>query len=320
MNCWSGRWARVAVSAAVLGLLALAPRPVAACMVDNIPSITASGRTAVFSAAPSGPVNPAQYAPFMIPGLFGTGWTVHFGERTQLLKLPARLLHAPWRWEFGDGTTGHGHALTHVYRTPGDYVVTVAAKVAHQPAPAPFDRVLVHVLAPNRILAITGSYLRTVALPLLQREADRGSLTSLSQSLAALENSPWPSIRDYWLHTRGSLPPAYAHVADLLRQLGAAVAAHNQQQTTATAEALLAAWPGANARQTVRSPQMSTVSPRHTSLPWLPIGGGAAGLLLALLIAPVLHGCRKQERLRVSAARHEPSCKTKRGQGKEDVG
>ena len=97
MHWWSGRWARAAVGGAVLGLVALAPRPVAACMLDNTPSITASGRTAVFTAAPSGPVNPAQYAPFMIPGLFGTGWTIRFGERAQLLKLPARLLHAPWR-------------------------------------------------------------------------------------------------------------------------------------------------------------------------------------------------------------------------------
>ena len=304
MQCWSGRGPRAAVGVAVLGLLALAPRPVAACMVDNIPSITASGRTAVFSAGPSGPVNPAHYATFMIPGLFGTGWTVHFGERTQLLRLPARLLHAPWRWEFGDGTISHGHALTHVYRTPGDYVVTVAAEVARQPAPVPFDRVLVHVLAPNRILAITGSYLRTITLPLLKREADRGSFASVSQSLAALENSPWPSIRDYWLHTRGSLPPAYAHVADLLRQLRAAVAAHNQQQAAATADALLAAWPGvhANAQLTVRSPHLSTVNPRHTGLPWLPIGAGAAGLLLAVLIATVLHGWRKQEQPRVSTS------------------
>jgi hypothetical protein len=276
-------------------------------MVDNIPSITASGRTAVFSAAPSLPVNPAHYAPFMIPGLFGTGWTIHLAERTQLLKLPARLLHAPWRWEFGDGTTGHGHALTHVYRTPGDYVVTVAAEVAHQPAPVPFDRVLVHILPPKRILAMTGSYLRAVSLPLLQREAHRGSLTSVSQSLAALENSPWPSIRDYWLHTRGSLPPAYAHVADLLRQLDAAVVARNQQQAATTADALLAVWPGvnANARQTVGSPRVNMAHPRPTGLPWLPIGAGAAGLLLALLIATARHGWRKQERLHVSPARHE---------------
>jgi hypothetical protein len=231
----------------------------------------------------------------MIPGLFGTGWTIHFAERTQLLKLPARLLHAPWRWEFGDGTTGHGHALTHVYRTPGDYVVTVDAEVAHQPAPVPFDRVLVHILPPKRILAMTGSYLRAVSLPLLQREAHRGSLTSVSQSLAALENSPWPSIRDYWLHTRGSLPPAYAHVAALLRQLDAAVVAHNQQQAATTTDALMAAWPGSTRQQTARSPQMDPV-PQHMGMPWLPIGGGAAGLLLALVVATGLHVWRKQER------------------------
>jgi hypothetical protein len=295
MQRWSGRWARAAVGVAVLGLVALAPRPVAACLVDNIPSITASGRTAVFSAAPSGPVNPAHYAPFMIPGLFGTGWTIHFAERTQLLKLPAHLLHAPWRWEFGDGTTGHGHVLTHVYHTPGDYVVTVVAEVARQPAPVPFDRVLVHILPPKRILAMTGSYLRTVSLPLLQREAHHGSLTSVGQSLAALENSPWPSIRDYWLHTRGSLPPAYAHVADLLRQLDAAVVAQNQQQAATTADALMAAWPGATRQRTARSPQMDPV-PQHMGMPWLPIGGGAAGLLLALVVATGLHVWRKQER------------------------
>jgi PKD domain len=85
----------------------------------------------------------------MIPGLFGTGWTIHFGERTQLLKLPARLLYAPWRWAFGDGTTGHGHAVPHAYRAPGDYVVTVAEEVAHQPVHVPFDRVLVHILHPS---------------------------------------------------------------------------------------------------------------------------------------------------------------------------
>jgi hypothetical protein len=302
MKRWSGRWVRAAMGVAMLGLVALAPRPVAACMVDNIPSITAAGRTAVFSATPSGPVNPAHYAPFMIPGLFGTGWTIPFAERTQLLKLPARLLHAPWRWEFGDGTTGHGHAVTHVYRTPGDYVVTVDAEVAHQPAPVPFDRVLVHALPPNRILTITDSYLRTVALPLLRREADRGSLASVSQSLAALENSPWPSIRDYWLHTRGSLPPAYAHVADLLRQLSAAAAAQNRQQATATADALLAAWPGVNVRQNVKSPQMGTANPQHMGFPWLPLGGAAAGLLLALVVATGSHGWRKQERPPASSA------------------
>jgi hypothetical protein len=181
-------------------------------------------------------------------------------------------------------------------------VVTVAAEVTYQPAPVPFDRVLVHVLAPNRILTITESYLRTVALPLLQREADRGSLTAVSESLATIENGPWPSIRDYWLHTRGSLPAAYARVADLLRQLGTAVAAQNQQQTTATTDALLDAWPGVNMRQTVRSPQPSTIKPQHTGLPWLPIGGGAA----ALLIVTLLHGWRKQEHRHVSAARHEP--------------
>jgi hypothetical protein len=270
-------------------------------MVDNIPSITAAGRTAVFSAAPSGPVNPAHYAPFMIPGLFGTGWTIHFGERTQLLKLPADLLQAPWRWAFGDGTISHGHAVTHVYHTPGDYVVTVAAEVAHQPAPIPFDRVLVHILPPKRILAMTGSYLRTVSLPLLQREAHRGSLTSVSQSLAAVENSPWPSIRDYWLHTRGSLPPAYAHVADLLRLLDAAVVAHNQQQAATTADALMAAWPGATRQQTARSPQMGPV-PQRMGMPWLPIGGGAASLLLALVVTAGLHVWRKQERPPASGA------------------
>jgi hypothetical protein len=301
MNCRSGRWVRAAVGGAVLGLVALAPRPVAACMVDNIPSITAAGRTAVFSAAPSGPVNPAHYAPFMIPGLFGTGWTIHFGERAQLLKLPGRLLHAPWRWAFGDGTTSHGHAVTHVYRAPGDYVVTVAAEAAHQPTPVPFDRVLVHILPPKRILAMTGSYLRTVSLPLLQRQAHRGFLTPVSQSLAALENSPWPSIRDYWLHTRGSLPPAYAHVADLLRQLDAAVVAQNQQQAATTADALIAAWPGATRQQPVRSPQMGPV-PQHMGLPWLPIGGGAAGLLLALVVTAGVQVWRKQERPPASGA------------------
>jgi hypothetical protein len=31
-------------------------------------------------------------------------------------------------------------------------------------------------------------------------------------------------------------------------------------------------------------------------MPWLPVGGGAAGLLLALVVATGLHVWRKQER------------------------
>ena len=90
-------------------------------------------------------------------------------------------------------------------------------------------------------------------------------------------------------------------MADLLRQIRAAVAARNQQQVTATADALVAAWPDASRQQTARSPQMGPV-PQHMGMPWLPIGGGAAGLLLALVVTTGLHVWRKQERPPASGA------------------
>jgi hypothetical protein len=286
--CSPGRRATMAVGAVALALLALVPGLVAACTIDSVPSAIASGRTAVlFTIAPAS-VDPAHYAPFIFPGSFGAGWSIHFGELPGGLTLTVSQSRAPWRWTFGDGATGWGHSVTHAYRRPGLYVLTVSAFVPHEP-PFPFDRILVRVLAPSRILAAEGANLLNGSrfapgaslfgglLP-LRREVDAGVLGVASQTLGQIESGAWASIRDYWLHTRGALPPAYVRVDDLLRQEGAALDANNQRQAAAIAAQLPAAW--------------AHVAPPRAQVAWLPLGGGAAGLLLALLAAGERWGWR----------------------------
>ena len=282
------------MGALILGLLALVPYPVTACTIDSVPSATASGRTAILYDIAPDSVDPAYYAPFIFPGSFGAGRSIRFGEFSQGLSLTARRRHAPWRWNFGDGTTSWGHSVPHAYRTPGLYVLTVSAYVPRTAAPFPFDRVLVRVLAPNQILAtegpnlLNGSHFDPDAsllgglLP-LQREADKGLLDLASQ----IESGAWASIRDYWRHTRGGLPAAYARVDALLRQEGAALDAHNQHQAAAIADGLPAAW--------------DHVNPQRAGIAWLALVGGVAGVLLALIVANELRRWRalaRRERLR----------------------
>lgn len=235
------------------GVLALAAGSAAACTIDNMPSATAEGRTAVrYDIVPSA-VDPARYAPFILPGSFGAGWVLHVGERQQGLSLTPRQLRAPWVWSFGDGVTARGHSVSHIFRTPGLYVLTAAAQIAPHAAPFLFDRVLISVLAPNRILAAEGKNLLKgsrfdASAPIfggllpLRREVDRGYLTLAAQTLAQIESGAWASIGDYWRHERGQLPAAYARVADLLRQEGTALERNNQRQAAAVADALPRLW------------------------------------------------------------------------------
>lgn len=226
---------------------------VSACMIDSVPSATASGRVAILYGVAPGSIDPAHYAAFIIPGSFGAGWPLRFGERRQGLALTPSQSRAPWSWDFGDGATGRGHAVTHAYHAPGIYVLTVFADLPHAPAPFPFDRLLVRVLAPNRILPAEGANLLngsrfgrgaalTGGLLPLRREAKKGLLTSAGQILGAIESGAWASIKDYWLHTRGHLPPLYARVDALLRREDAALKTHNRRQAAAIAAALPAAW------------------------------------------------------------------------------
>lgn len=237
----------------VLSLLAALPRSAGACMVDAVPSATALSRTAILYDVVSNSIDPAHYAPFVFPDLYGVGWPIRFGELAWGLTLPTGELHAPWQWRFGDGAVAWGHSVTHIYRRSGAYVITVAAQVHGEPFPFLFDRILLHVIAPGQLLPAEGANLLdgsrfATGAPLLggllplRRVADKGLVDIASQVLAQIEDGAWASIKDYWHYTRGNLPPAYARVNALLRREGAALSAHNQHQAATIADALPAAW------------------------------------------------------------------------------
>ena len=297
-------WRSQALAAASIMavLLAANAAPLVACTIDAIPSATAADRTAVvYDVAPSS-VDPAHFAPFVIPGSFGAGWAIRFGELSQGLKLTRRQLHAPWRWQFGDGTSGWGHSVTHAYRSPGQYVVTVEAHDPFEHYPLQFDRILVRVLASAQILASEGPNLLDGSrfdsgAPLfggllqLQRDADKGLIATAGICLTQIQSGAWASIRDYWLHAHGSLPQPYAHIDALLHQESAALNAGNQYQAEAVADALPGAW--------------TAVANHASGIAWLPIGIGAGIALVVAIAANEVRHWRKlarQERLRNAGA------------------
>lgn len=248
------------IIAATCGLLALAASPVLACTIDSVPSATALGRVAITYQVDPASINPATYAPFIFPGSFGVGWSIRFGERSTGLQLTPSQLRDRWRWTFGDGTTAWGHTVMHSYRKPGTYVITVVTDVRSAAVFFPFDRVLVQVLAPARILPVEaknllyGSRFDSFAAPLgglipLQRVLAHGLTPIAGEILGQVVSGAWASIKDYWRYTRGRLPPAYARVDALLRQESTALAAQNQRQALAVANALLKAWGQANSGQ-----------------------------------------------------------------------
>lgn len=241
------------VVAATCGLLALAASPALACTIDSVPSATALGRVSIVYQVDPASISPATYAPFIFPGSFGVGWSIRFAERSTGLQLTPSQLHDRWRWAFGDGTTAWGHTVTHTYRKPGTYVITVVTAVRSATFYFPFDRVLVQVLAPSRILPsegknlLYGSRFDNFSAPLgglipLRRVLASGLTPIADEILGQTISGAWASIKDYWHFTRGSLPPAYARVDALLRQEGAALATQNQHQAVTIADELLKAW------------------------------------------------------------------------------
>jgi hypothetical protein len=253
MYCRLVRSILATVGALTLGLGAAWVRPAGACTIDFVPSATAAGRTAIVYDVSPGEIDPSHYATFIFPGSFGAGWSIRLAELSRGLALSSRELRAPWRWVFGDGTTAMGHIVTHTYHRPGMYVLNVWAIVPNEAEPFPFDQILVPVLAPEHILAtetpklLQGSRfspasVRVGGLQPLQHEVHAGAIAVARQTLAQIESSAWASIRDYWLHTRGRLPPAYAYLDSLLRQESLALDAQNRDRASAIADTLLTAW------------------------------------------------------------------------------
>ena len=141
--------ARISSSAVALLLLAGSSQAVSACSIDGKPSLAANGLLArVYTVRPN-PANFQHWAPFAFASSFPAGTKIQLSENLAnvRLSLPAQRLRKPWRWSFGDGTTGTGASTVHSYARPGDYRLGVSAYYSSYKRWFEFDAVLVHISA-----------------------------------------------------------------------------------------------------------------------------------------------------------------------------
>lgn len=133
---------------AVGAVLALAFAGTAhACSLDSTPSISANGRLARLNTSRPSFGNLAHWAVFTFPSAFRAGRAIRFSENTADLhrSLPADAFDAPWRWRFGDGSSGSGFAVTHRYARVGTYKIILYAYYRSNRAWYQFDDVLAQV-------------------------------------------------------------------------------------------------------------------------------------------------------------------------------
>ncbi len=140
---------RLALQGLVVGLvLALAlGGPVAACSLDGVPSLSVNNTLVRSMTAKPSRADIAIWAPFTVPAAIPAGRPVRFSERLSELKrsLPPLAFAYPWRWQFGDGATATGNTVTHTYRRPGLYRVTVWADYRAEQFWYEFDAAMIHI-------------------------------------------------------------------------------------------------------------------------------------------------------------------------------
>ena len=137
---------RIAATAAFLGLAV--PTSAYACGLDGKPSVSANGGLARLNTTRPTRAGLAHWAQFVFPTTFPAGEPVRLSEDLKELRgsgLPPQAFGHPWRWSFGDGTTGNGYAVAHRYTHPGDYKLVVTAYYASFHTWYQFDDALIHV-------------------------------------------------------------------------------------------------------------------------------------------------------------------------------
>jgi hypothetical protein len=118
-----------------------------ACTIDGKPSLTINGHTvALNKVVPRLGTDLQLWAPFILPRTLQIGQKETLTEIKKLIPLEAEAFRTPWRWNFGDGSAlAHGFAVTHVFRRPGLYKVTVDAYFPSHKFWYTFDAVQVRV-------------------------------------------------------------------------------------------------------------------------------------------------------------------------------
>lgn len=134
------------------------------CTIDNRASLFANGVQATLTTAAPG--SAGLWAPFTVEKAFASGSPVLFNElRSDLLRsLSPAIVAAPYRWVFGDHASTEGHAVSHRFSRPGLYQLVVYGYDAHTGQWIPFDKALVHIVAPGQVLQANLGYYALRAL------------------------------------------------------------------------------------------------------------------------------------------------------------
>ncbi len=103
--------------------------PAQACSLDGKPSAYADGVPAVVVHTIPTVATYAWWAHFAFPRAFRAAQRLRLNEDDRAIRtlLPSSALRRPWRWRFGDGNAQIGDRVTHIYRRPGRYKLSVEA-------------------------------------------------------------------------------------------------------------------------------------------------------------------------------------------------
>jgi len=155
-------------------LLALAPRPAAACTIDNTASAYANGTRATPTTTGASPG--ALWAPFTFGQAVAAAAPVRLDEsRADLLRsLASVTVAAPYRWTFGDGTAALGHVVTHRYARPGLYLIGVEGFDGQTRRWFPFDKALLRVVPPGQVIQSNLGYYALRGLDIIMAAAGWG--------------------------------------------------------------------------------------------------------------------------------------------------
>lgn len=142
-----GGWRAVCGAGVGLVLALTLAEPAAACSLDGVPSLSANGTLVQPMTSKPSRAEQAQWAPFAVPGALSAGREIRFSESVSELKrsLPPLAFAYPWRWQFGDGSTATGTAVTHAYHRPGLYRVTVWADYRAEHFWYEFDAAMIRI-------------------------------------------------------------------------------------------------------------------------------------------------------------------------------
>jgi hypothetical protein len=135
----------IATGTLAAGLL-LSAGAAQACSVDGVPSLSVDGRLVAVNKSNA---SSDSWTPFVAPGRYPANHALALREDHARVAaaLPPVAFKFPWRWHFGDGATARGTAVSHSYRHPGVYIVSVEAYfvVGTQKQWFTFDKATLHV-------------------------------------------------------------------------------------------------------------------------------------------------------------------------------